>query len=453
MKILFVSGNREKLPDAVIPLGLLYVMANTPDRHDKVLLDLCFEDDPFAALAEGISEHSPELIALSMRNIQNNDYTGLSDNLNYYAQLVATCKHKSTAPVVLGGAGFSVMPAELMVRLKADYGISGEGEEAFPRLVDNLEAGKDISQIGCLFFRDTADPSKVLRGPTPPDFLDMNSLVTPDHSMADSRYFGDYGMDSIQTKRGCPLRCDYCTYPIIEGRKGRLRSAKSVVDEMCASAEKNPDINHFFIVDSVFNLPKTHAKKVCRELIARNWEIPWSCYSNPLGFDQEFADLAYEAGCAGMEVGSDSGSDEILKQLHKGFTTEHIKKLNRICIQAGIPDCHTFILGTEGETLDDSKRTLEFLAELDPFGAIIMVWTDDYDSLNLAIREERLALRRQIEQLLLEQANDHPRWAMPGLGVNFSEDLFDRLRAAGMYGPLWQHLRGPRQRNRRRRQA
>ena len=453
MKILFVSGNREKLPDAVIPLGLLYVMANTPDRHDKVLLDLCFEDDPFAALAEGINEHSPELIALSMRNIQNNDYTGLSDNLNYYAQLVATCKHKSTAPVVLGGAGFSVMPAELMVRLQADYGISGEGEEAFPRLVDNLEAGNDISQIGCLFFRDAADPTKVLRGPTPPDFLDMNSLVTPDHSMADSRYFGGYGMDSIQTKRGCPLRCDYCTYPIIEGRKGRLRSAKSVVDEMCASAEKNPDINHFFIVDSVFNLPKTHAKKVCRELIARNWEIPWSCYSNPLGFDQEFADLAYEAGCAGMEIGSDSGSDEILKRLHKGFTTEHIKQLNRICIQAGIPDCHTFILGTEGETLDDSKRTLEFLAELDPFGAIIMVWTDDYDSLNLAIREERLALRRQIEQLLLEQAKDHPRWAMPGLGVNFSEDLFDRLRAAGMYGPLWQHLRGPRQRNRRRRQA
>ncbi len=154
-----------------------------------------------------------------------------------------------------------------------------------------------------------------------------------------------------------------------------------------------------------------------------------------------------------MEIGSDSGSDEILKRLHKGFTTEHIKQLNRICIQAGIPDCHTFILGTEGETLDDSKRTLEFLAELDPFGAIIMVWTDDYDSLNLAIREERLALRRQIEQLLLEQAKDHPRWAMPGLGVNFSEDLFDRLRAAGMYGPLWQHLRGPRQRNRRRRQA
>ena len=452
MKILFVSGNREKLPDAVIPLGLLYIMANTPNHHHKVLLDLCFEDDPFTALADAINEHTPELIALSMRNIQNNDYTGLSDNLNYYARLVATCKQTSTTPVVLGGAGFSVMPAELMVRLQADYGISGEGEEAFARLADNLEAGKDISQIGCLFYRDAADRSKVLRGPTP-EFLDMNSLVQPDHSLADSRYFGTYGMDSIQTKRGCPLRCDYCTYPIIEGRKGRLRSPKSVVDEMCASAEKNPDINHFFIVDSVFNLPKTHAKKVCRELIARNWGIPWSCYSNPLGFDQEFADLAYEAGCAGMEIGSDSGCDEVLKRLHKGFTTEHIKQLNRICIQAGIPDCHTFILGTEGETLDDSKRTLEFLAELDPFGAIIMVWTDDYDSLNLAIREERLALRRQIEQLLLEQAKDHPRWAMPGLGVNFSEDLFDRLRAAGMYGPLWQHLRGPRQRNRKRRQA
>jgi radical SAM superfamily enzyme YgiQ (UPF0313 family) len=455
MKIMFVSGNQEKLPDAVVPLGLLYIMANTPDCHERELVDLCFESEPFQALANAIRNSEPDLIAISMRNIQNNDYTGLSDNLNYYARLVAVCKECTAAPVVLGGAGFSVMPRELMERLDADYGISGEGEHAFPQLVAALDRGDGLDRIGALFYRETdkiTGQPEVKSVPAPPDFLDMSTLAAPDRSIIDRRYFGVYGMDSVQTKRGCPLRCDYCTYPIIEGRKGRLRSAEAVVDEMFASAEQNPDINHFFIVDSVFNLPKNHAKRVCREMIARNWQIPWSCYANPLGFDQEFADLASAAGCAGMEIGSDSGCDEVLKRLHKGFTVEHVRNLHEICTIAGVPDCHTFILGTKDETIDDSRRTLDFLANLDPFAAIIMVWTDDYESLQPELRKQRLALRSEIEDLLRSIGGQYPHWSMPGLGVNFSEDLFARLRAAGMHGPLWQHVRGP-QRKRRQRQS
>ncbi len=441
MKILFVSGNQEQLPDAVVPLGLLYVMANTPDRHEKILLDLCFEPDANSALAEAVRTNRPDLIAISLRNIQNNDYTGLSDNLDYYGSLVDTCKDITKVPVVLGGAGFSVMPKELIVRLKADFGISGEGEEVFPRLLDAIELGSGLSTVPGLYQLDSN--GLTARVNANPEFLDMSVLNTPDRSIIDPRYFDGYGIDSIQTKRGCPLRCDYCTYPIIEGRKGRLRTAESVVDEMFASVEANPNIRHFFIVDSVFNLPKTHAKKVCRELIARHWSIPWTCYANPLGFDQEFADLAAAAGCAGMEVGSDSGVDAVLERLRKGFTVDHIRKMNEICKTAGIRDCHTFILGTRGETLDDSRQTLDFLNELDPFAAIIMVWTDDYETLNPELRNDRLTLRAQIEQLLLEQARSHSTWSMPGLGINFSKHLFAKLRRAGMHGPLWQHVRGP----------
>ena len=80
MKIAFVSGNREKLPDAVIPLGLLYIMASTPGCHEKVLIDLCFEEDPRTALRCKLEAIKPDLVAISMRNIQNNDYSGVSDN-------------------------------------------------------------------------------------------------------------------------------------------------------------------------------------------------------------------------------------------------------------------------------------------------------------------------------------------------------------------------------------
>jgi len=413
-------------------------MANTPDQHTKNLLDLCFAEDPHALLREELPQQQPDVVAISMRNIQNNDYSGLADNLDYYAGIVETIRSTCDAKIVLGGAGFSVMPAELMERIKPDFGISGEGEEAFPKLLTALENnGEGLDKIGALFQRNN---SEVISVPRPPEFLDMNSLQNPDRTIINPVYFSEYGCDSIQTKRGCPLRCDYCTYPIIEGRVGRTRDPGKIVDEMFESVDRNPDINHFFIVDSVFNLPRTHAKNVCKELISRNWEVPWTCYSNPLGFDQEFADLAKEAGCAGMEIGSDSGVDRILKNLHKGFTTDHIRKLHDICVKAEIPDCHTFIIGTEGETMEDVQETIDFIDELDPFSAMIMIWIDDYESLDPDYRTERLAFRQEIEQLLEKNRHLFPRWCVPSLKINFDERLFTALRKSGLHGPLWQHV-------------
>ncbi len=444
VKIAFVSGNREKLPDAVIPLGILYVMAGTPNRHDKKLIDLCFERNPEEALREQLLAFQPDVVALGMRNIQNNDYSGMHDNIDYYAGLIQSAREACHAPIVVGGSGFSVMPAELMTRLGADYGISGEGESAFPQLVEELESGsappgrEGLARIGSLHW---IDDCHVVSNPPNRNFLDMNALTVPDRRLADPRYYERYAIDSIQTKRGCPLLCEYCTYPVIEGRVGRARKPAAIVDEMFAALEQQPEIKHFFIVDSVFNLPKTHAKNVCRELISRKWEIPWTCYANPLGFDDEMAELAREAGCAGMEIGSDSGVDEVLKRLRKGFTTDQIRQIHELCKTAGIPDCHTFILGTQGETLDDVHKTLDFALDLDPFSAIIMMWVDDYEALDPALRAERMKLRDDIKSLLLERKEKYPYWSIPPLGLNFDVRLFRRLRRHGMHGPLWQFVR------------
>ena len=284
--------------------------------------------------------------------------------------------------------------------------------------------------------------SSVEKPAKPAPFLDLDHVAVPDRRRVDARYYERYAIDSIQTKRGCPLRCEYCTYPLIEGRIGRTRSPSAVVDEMFGALEQQPAIRHFFIVDSVFNLPRQHAKDVCSELIARDWQIPWTCYANPLGFDRELAELAAEAGCAGMEIGSDSGIDEVLERLRKGFTTAQVRQLHDLCKTTGIRDCHTFILGTRSETLDDVKRTLDFVIDLDPFSAILMIWVDDYEALDPELRRQRMIFRGEIEELVLARKDDFPHWTIPPLGVNFDRSLFRRLRRGGLHGPLWQHLRG-----------
>jgi radical SAM superfamily enzyme YgiQ (UPF0313 family) len=334
------------------------------------------------------------------------------------------------------------MPERLMAHLRPDFGISGEGERAFPELLDAIQGRPErLSGIGNLHrFED----GELVSNPPPGSFLDMDDLAEPDRSLVEPRYYERYGIDSIQTKRGCPLLCEYCTYPQIEGRVGRVRDPAAVADEMARALDARPNTRHFFVVDSVFNLPKSHAKQVCRELIGRGWTLPWTCYANPLGFDRELADLAKAAGCAGMEIGSDSGCDDVLARLRKGFGVDQIRALHDLCKAAGIPDCHTFILGTRGETLDHVRRTLDFIVDLDPFGAILMLWVDDEEALDPELRKRRQAFRERIAAILLERKEQYPHWIVPPLGINFDPNLFRRLRRAGLSGPLWQHIRLPR---------
>jgi radical SAM superfamily enzyme YgiQ (UPF0313 family) len=441
MRIAFVSGNQEKMPNAVTPLGLLYVIASTPEHHEKEFIDLCFESDPGTVLSEKLTAFRPDLVAISLRNIQNNDYAGISDNLDYYSDLVERARSSSTAPIVLGGAGFSAMPDELMKHLRPEYGIAGEGERAFSELVGACEdGGSGLDAIDALYYWDG---DALVANPRRNEFLDLSKLPLPDHALLHASYFDEFGIDSVQTKRGCSLHCDYCSYPKIEGRTIRLRDPESVVDEMFTALDANPSLSHMFIVDSVFNLPMPHAKDVCRELIARDWQIPWTCYTNPIVFDMEFAELAARAGCAGMEIGSDAGSDALLARLKKGFTVDHIYRLHDFCAAAGIPDCHSFVVGTIGETIDDVRTTLDLIVDLDPHSAIINIWFDDYEALDPGLAEERRQLRTDIEGVLAQCKHDFPNWSIPALGINFDENLFRVLRRAGLRGPLWQHLRRP----------
>jgi radical SAM superfamily enzyme YgiQ (UPF0313 family) len=466
MRIAFVSANREKLPDPVTPIGLLYVIASLPRGHRTELWDLCFEDDPLAHVERRLDRFHPDLVAVGLRNIQCGDYSGYRHNLEYYRSLIRRIRERSRARIVLGGGGFSVMPRELMEYLRPDFGIAGEGEAAFARLVTALEAHspppgdaregngngaarhahagvaagesieRELGEIGNLhYFR-----SGELRSVPSREFAALDSLPRPDRGLIDARYYAESGIDAIQTKRGCPLRCDYCTYPLIEGRSIRQREPSLVVDEMLAAIAQRPEINHFFIVDSVFNLPPAHAKAVCREMIRRRVAMPWTCYANPIGFDRELAELMRAAGCAGVEIGSDSGVDAVLPRLKKGFLTDRIEAVHEHCTAAGLADCHTFILGTSGETLADVRQTLDFCVRLAPAAAIFMIWTEEYEALSPVLAEQRRAFREQIVALMERMAARRPQWIIPSLARNYDERIFKLLRRRGLTGPLWQHI-------------
>jgi len=425
------------MPDAVIPLGLLYVMQATPASHEKLFWDLCFDADPLGRVARDLTLHEPHLVAIGLRNLQNMDYTNITANLDWFRTLVQTVRRHSSAPIVLGGGGFTVAPEVLMTELGADFGIVGEGERAFPALLDEITSPcPRPERVGRLYYRKDG---QVLFTGDAVVHPDIGLAPQPSRATVAERYYVDYGIESLQTKRGCSLRCDYCTYPLIEGRQIRTRPPAAVADDFMALCER-PGVSHVFIVDSVFNLPIRHAKQVCRELVARNNRTPWTSYVSPVSFDEELAELMVSAGASGAEIGSDSGSDVVLDRLNKGFHTDRIRRLASISRDHGLKDCHSFILGTQGETMDDVRRTLDFIEDLSPFAAIMLAWVDDGEVVDAATATRRRTFRDQIYSLVGDRASRQPRWVVPFLGIRFSRRLFDVVRRHGARGPLWQHL-------------
>ena len=437
MRVAFISANQETSPDAVIPLGLLHVMAATPDRHEKLFWDLCFDPAPLESVARNLLAHQPDVVAIGLRNLQNMDYTNIEANVARYRELVRTVRRHSTAAIVLGGGGFTVAARALMEDLGADFGITGEGEESFPQLLDALEyPSAALDHVSRLYHRRDGELVFTGNGAT---FLDVNAYPQPSRAPVDERYYAEYGIESLQTKRGCALHCDYCTYPLIEGKRSRLREPARVADDFMTLCER-PGVEHVFIVDSVFNLPPRHAKQVCRELVARGNRTPWTSYVSPIAFDEELAELMVVAGATGAEIGSDSGCDDVLDRLRKGFRTDKIRRLSALSKAAGLKDCHSFILGTHGETLDDVQHTLDFIDELQPFAAVLLVWVEDSEVIDTQVERGRRQFRDSIYELIGRRASDQPRWIVPRLGIRFDPRTFKVLRKYGLRGPLWQHI-------------
>ena len=431
MRVLLVSANRERKPSPVVPLGLLWVAAAARHEHEVALLDLCFSPDPIRALGERIAEFRPDVVGLGMRNLCGNTYQHSDAIVDWYATVARAIRAATTVPFVVGGSAFSLQPERLLERLGADHGVVGEGEQEFPSLLAALERGERPPRlVRAAAVTQHLPPSARRSG--------LDHLPMPARDLADPRYFtegfGD-GTVNVQTKRGCAFSCAYCDYPDLEGRLVRLRDPEVVADEVLACA-RIPGASHLFFVDSVFNNPRAHALEVCRAIERRGRALPWVCYATPAVVDEELAQAMARAGCVGVELGSDTGTDETLERLRKPFRREQVLAAHERFAEVGVRDCHTFVVGAFGETVDEVRRTLAFIDEVDPDVAVFIVFREDREAEGLAEARERAS----ILDLLAREAPLRPGWVVPELDIRFGDRVEALLAQRGIRGPSWLHL-------------
>ena len=443
-----ISANRERMPYPVAPLGLAYIaQALTQAGHDVQVTDLCFSTDIAVDLKQALKTFTPDLVGISLRNLDNLTYPTSVSYLPDLDETVVIVRQHAAVPIVLGGSGFSLAPLALMQRVKADFGVVGEGEEAMKRLVECLATDADPTGIPGVLRQGSAEF-------VPPGTLEKFSF--PDRSFLDNQqYLKEGGMANLQTKRGCPFHCIYCTYPLLEGCQVRVRPVAEVVQEM-RDLQTEHGVDHIYFVDDIFNYPLDYTEALLREMIAQGVKMSWAAFVNPQFLTAEMTALMTKAGCEGLELGVDSGSPKILKRYGKGFDVETIERACNHCREADLPFALYLLLGGPGEDEGSLQETVALMDRLAPTAVIAMLGIRIYPQTPLqeiAVQEgviareddllaPRFYISPQIKherliEFVTETAMKRRGWIVPGLEINISSPLMEGIRKFGVRGPLW----------------
>lgn len=175
-----------------------------------------------------------------------------------------------------------------------------------------------------------------------------------------------YPMVQIITSRGCPNQCTFCSWPeTLTGRKYRMRSVDNIVAEFEYITKELPEVKEIFIEDDCFTINKPHVMEFCTKIKEMKIKIPWGCQARAT-LDYETMVAMKEAGCRLLDVGYESGSDEILKNIKKGITVAQLREFTQNAKKAKLKILADFVIGFPGETRQSAEQTLSFAKELQP---------------------------------------------------------------------------------------
>jgi radical SAM superfamily enzyme YgiQ (UPF0313 family) len=296
-------------------LALTYIAALTSDEWSVSILDENVEQIDFSAL--------PDLVAISiMTPLAKRGYE------------IADSFRQKGVPVVLGGIHPTMMSTE--AKTHADAVVLGEAEEIWPQLLDDFKR-RDLKS----FYKHDKVRS-------------LNGLAIPKRDLLNRKAY--FFVNTIQTTRGCPFNCDFCSVTTFFGQSYRARPVEEVIHEI---GQMEPGFL-FFVDDNIVGSPR-YAKRLFKVLIPLN--IKWfSQASLSIVKDRELLDLAQRSGCKGLFIGFESLSQESIKAMGKSVNLvsgykEAIKKIH----DHGIGIQGSFIFGTHYDDASVFSDVLRFI--------------------------------------------------------------------------------------------
>ncbi|MBU0730127.1 MAG: lipid biosynthesis B12-binding/radical SAM protein [Proteobacteria bacterium] len=352
---LLISTNQVVTPFPVYPLGVAHLVGALEEAGHRAFHYDILANGGTDSLEKYLADFRPALVGLSIRNLDTVDSTAPRTYIDAVVKTMEIVRKCTSVPVVLGGPAFSILPEELLDFLKADYGVIGEGELLLPWLADQIETGKPPKER---ILR--SEPSDT---PWRPVKYDKQAV---------DYYLGWGGMLNIQTKRGCPYNCGYCSYPSLEGNRYRFRDPEAVADDVMR-VSREFGAPYIFFTDSVFNDAAGHYLKVAEALIRAGNKTPWCGYFRPNKIEKDHLDLLVRSGLSAMELGTDASTDTTLAGLDKGFSFDDVLRFDELARDSEISCAHFIIFGGPGETEETLVQGLKNVEKLD--GSVVFAFS------------------------------------------------------------------------------
>lgn len=276
-------------------------------------------------------------------------------------------RHNRDARIVVGGPHIAYqmkvmdpVAAQYFFRhIGADcYVIGSEGETAFVRLLAALRDGGPLAEIDNIAFRE-GDRYVVTRSVPEVNPLEQNpvdyTLFRPD----DLTQFV-----SLRTSKSCPFRCSFCDFPSMAGKY--TYTPVEVVERELDALRGLGFVTTLSFLDDTFNVPKKRFKELLRMMIRNRYGFRWNCFYRADHGDAECIELMAEAGCEGVFMGVESGSDKMLDIMNKTARQQDYWQSVPLLRQAGILTYASLIVGFPGETEATVAETVRFLEEVRP---------------------------------------------------------------------------------------
>jgi anaerobic magnesium-protoporphyrin IX monomethyl ester cyclase len=265
--------------------------------------------------------------------------------------------------VVVGGPHPSMVGSEVLECRAIDLAVQGEGEETIVELLQVLESGGSWGAINGLIYRKD---SLIVENPPRQFIKDLDSLCFP-HIFAKEvlRNYDKYpkaAFGYIFATRGCPYNCFFCGSRNIWSRQVRFRTPAHVVDEIKGLQAQG--IRLFYFVDDNFGVNKRYLSDLCNALIKCCPGIKWNCEFHVNLVEDDVIALMKKAGCFSIQIGIESGNNEILKKIRKNITIEKAYAAARIIKKHGIVLQAFFIVGFPEETEQSLQDTITAMKKI-----------------------------------------------------------------------------------------
>lgn len=347
------------------PLSLISIAPIlTQGGHKVELLDAQAEQLNLETTTSRASDLEPSVIIIPTSSFSFKEDASTLEHLK--AELGCT--------TVVFGSHPTFMPMESLRPDAVDFIVRGEPELATRDLVDGIEK-ESYAKVRGIGYKEKGRP-KI--NPPHPLIEDLSALPFPDRSLIpDVFYFNPlverFPWTTALTSRGCPGKCVFCSSPNFYGRRFRLRTADSVVEEMLYLINKG--FKEVFYRDETFTANRRRVRSICEKILKERLDVTWICNTRVGLVDRELMELMLRAGCHTLKVGVESGEQRILDNLKKGISIEDTRRLFTWAHETGMKTHAHVMLGCIGETEDSLKRTIRFVKEMDPTTVTFNIFT------------------------------------------------------------------------------